>query len=143
MEQNEFDIKLTLEDKYRMTVDFGMDGVPDLLVDEPEPLGDGAGPNASRVLAAAVGNCLSASLMFCLGKSRVEVQDVETEVHVKTKRNENGRWRIAHVQARIRPTIADGERKRIERCLGLFEDFCIVTASVRDGIDVEVEVDLD
>ena len=29
---------------------------------------------------------------------------------------------------------------RAQRCLGLFEDFCVVTASVKQGIPVSVEV---
>lgn len=29
---------------------------------------------------------------------------------------------------------------RIERCLKLFEDYCVVTQSVRAGLDVSVEV---
>jgi len=28
----------------------------------------------------------------------------------------------------------------LERCRGLFEDFCIVTASVREGVKVDVEL---
>lgn len=81
-----FDIELRLEEGYRFTVDFG-DGIPTLLVDEPPPLGEGAGPNPSRLLAAAV-----------------------------------------------------ADAGRLDRCLDLFEDFCIVTQSVRNGFDVEVEV---
>jgi hypothetical protein len=29
----------------------------------------------------------------------------------------------------------------VSRCLGLFEDFCIVTESVRQGVRVDVEVE--
>src|SRR5262249_48109798 len=37
-----------------------------LVFDEPEPLGKNKAPNAAAVLSAAVGNCLAASLAFCL-----------------------------------------------------------------------------
>ena len=50
-----FSLTMDLEDGYRFLVDFEQDGVPGLLMDEPEPLGDGSGPNAARVLAAAIG----------------------------------------------------------------------------------------
>ena len=29
----------------------------------------------------------------------------------------------------------------LQKCLGMFEDFCVVTQSVRDGLDVEVKVE--
>ena len=38
-------------------------------MDEPEPMGENSGPNAGKVLAAAIGNCLTASLLFCLQKA--------------------------------------------------------------------------
>jgi len=57
---------MDLRDGFRFPVNFEQEGIPDLLMDEPEPLGDGTGPNAARVLAAAIRNCLSASALYCL-----------------------------------------------------------------------------
>jgi organic hydroperoxide reductase OsmC/OhrA len=33
------------------------------------------------------------------------------------------------------------DRERMERCMQVFEDFCIVTQSVRKGVDVNVRVE--
>ncbi len=139
METREFALQLQLEEGYRFSVDFGQ-AFPPLLMDEPEPLGRGAGPNAARVLGAAIGNCLGASLLFCLQRSKVEVKELRVEVAGTIVRNEQGRFRIGGVRVRLMPGLAAGDRDRIERCLGVFEDYCIVTQSVRQGIDVQVEV---
>jgi hypothetical protein len=42
---------------------------------------------------------------------------------------------------RIEPGLAGESSARIERCLDIFEDLCIVTASARSGLDVDVQVD--
>ena len=109
-------------------------------MDEPAPLGDGSAPNASMMLSSAVGHCLSASLLFCLGKSRVEAEDIEADVETSLTRNEKGRWRIEGIKVIMKPTVKDSDREKLERCLSMFEDFCIVTASVREGIKVDVEI---
>ncbi len=132
-------VTLSLEGGYRFRADFG-DGFETLLMDEPPPLGQGDGPNASRVLAAAVGNCLSASLLYCLRRSHIDVVSLTTEVYVLPERNERGRLRIPSVQVRLTPVLADGSEERASRCLAIFEDYCVVTASVRGGIDVTVDV---
>lgn len=132
-----FDIELRLEEGYRFTVDFG-DGIPTLLVDEPPPLGEGAGPNPSRLLAAAVANCLAASALFCLRKARVEVTGMKAHARARLARDLGGRLRVETVAVTLEPEVADAGR--LDRCLDLFEDFCIVTQSVRNGFDVEVEV---
>jgi len=134
-------VVLELEEGYRFRADLGLPGVPPLVLDEPPPLGEGAGPDAARVLAAAVGDCLSASALFCLRKARVEVRGMWTEVSVSFARNEQGRLRIGGIGVRMRPEVAPGDVGRIRRCLEIFEDFCVVTQSVRGGIDVRVEVE--
>ena len=135
-----FDVTLTLDHDFEFDVDFGQPGVPDLRMDEPEPLGAGAGPNAARLLAAAVGNCLSSSALFCMRKARVPVTGMRTTVRTTLVRNEAGRLRIGGVEVELHPEVPDEEQARIARCLDLFEDFCLVTESVRAGIDVGVEV---
>jgi uncharacterized OsmC-like protein len=137
----EFSVSLRLEDGYRFTVDFGQPGVPALQVDEPEPLGQGAGPNPARLLGAAIANCLAASLLFCLQRSRIDVHGMEAKVEGTMERNEKGRFRITSVRVVLQPGIAEQDRDRIGRCLGSYEDFCIVTQSVRDGLEIDVAVE--
>ena len=135
-----FEIRLDQEEDYRFKADFGVEGLEPWIIDEPPPLGDAAGPNASRLVAAAVGHCLSASALYCLQRARVPVRGVHTSVRGATTRNEKGRLRIGGLQVTIDLDVAEEDRARMERCLSLFEDFCVVTASVRAGIPVEVEV---
>jgi len=135
-----FEVTLSRHEKYEFEADFQDGSGTKLLMDEPEPLGDGNGPNAARVLAAAIGNCLSASLLFCLGKARIDVADVETKITGAVVRNERGRMRLGSLKVHIEPDVGSVPPEKIERCLDIFEDFCLVTASVRDGLDVEVSV---
>ncbi len=131
--------RITLEQlqAFEFKVKFDWD-VPNLGLDEPPPLGASHGPNASRLLAAAVGNCLSASLLFCLQKSRVPVTGLTATVSGKTTRNEQGRMRLSQFDVSI--TLPGADDARRERCLALFEDYCVVTQSVRQGIPVHVRV---
>jgi organic hydroperoxide reductase OsmC/OhrA len=105
-----------------------------LLMDEPLPLGEGTGPNASQVLSAAIGNCLSASALYCFRKAHIPVRGMQTQVVTKLGRNPQGRVRIAGLTVDIQLEVAEEHRSRMSRCMELFEDFCIVTESVRKGI---------
>jgi uncharacterized OsmC-like protein len=141
MTDSRFALNLTLQRGYAFTVDFGLDGVPDLTLDEPVPLGEGRGPNAARLIAAAVGNCLAASLAFCLRRSRIHVRQLRATVEGSFARNERGRLRIGEMRVKLAPDVAPEDRDRMGRCLELYEDFCIVTESVRNGFPVTVEVE--
>lgn len=132
-------VRLELEGGYRFRVHLG-EGFAPLLMDEPGPLGDGAGPNASALLAAAVGNCLSASLLYCLRRARIDVVGLRSEAVVTPERNDEGRLRIGSIRVALHPEVAAGAEGRLGRCLELFEEYCVVTESVRAGIDVIVDV---
>lgn len=135
-----FDIAIEQVDAYEMRVRFDKPTHQDLMLDEPPPLGKDRGPNPARVLAAAVANCLTASLAFCLSKKQVKVEGMTSTAHVEIVRNEQRRLRIGKVSVTLKPPLrADDEA--LQGCLGQFEDFCIVTQSVRAGLDIEVKVE--
>ncbi len=138
MQEGRFRTDVELVEDYRFRVDFNSDMIEDVFLDEPPPLGSGEYPNAGKLIAAAVGNCLCASLAFCLRKSRMDLRSIRAEVHTIVERNERGRLRLTKMKVLIYPEIEDGTKLR--RCADIFQDFCIATESVRQGIEVEVEV---
>lgn len=136
-EEKGFSVKLELLENYLFQIDFGDFG--DLMTDEPEPLGNGEGPNPARLLAASVANCLAASLVFAIRKYKEDPGKVTAEVSGKLSRI-NGRYRIEKMQVRIQLGTAAQALPHLARVIEQFEDFCIVTQSVRHGIAVDVEV---
>ncbi len=136
----EFTISIDQIRDYEFRVRFDKPPGAELIVDEPPPLGHDAGPNPSRLLAAAIGNCLAASLLFCVRKARANLESLHTEVKVQIVRNERKRLRVGRVEVTIEVGLPEADKAAARRCLPLFEDFCTVTQSIRDGIEVEVRV---
>jgi uncharacterized OsmC-like protein len=114
------------------------DALPALRADEPPPLGQGAGPTPVQLLAAAVGNCLSASLLFAFRKYRQNVEPLGCEVQAQVGRNAQGRQRVLGLQARLTLGVPAAGLEHADRVLGSFESFCTVTQSV--GLPVGVSV---
>jgi uncharacterized OsmC-like protein len=138
-EQQTHHVTVRLSHGFEFIAEF--DDVPDappLLLDEPKPLSGNRAPNAAALLGAAVGNCLAASLTFCLRRARVDVEGLTARVTTHVSRNERGRHRITGIDVELDPVF--GENTRIAGCEGLFEDFCTVTASVKHGIPVHVSL---
>lgn len=125
---------------YGFNVEFDLKGMPGLVVDETKPVGNDAGPNPTRLLSAAVGHCLSSSLLFCLAKAKIETKSIETTVATNIARNAEGRLRVKTIDVRIRLDVGEKDKLRLPRCLEIFENYCTVTESVRKGMEVKVNV---
>ncbi len=135
-DHNQFSIRLELMEDYLFKIDFGEFG--DVLTDEPPPLGKGEGPNPARMVAAAVGNCLCASLLFALRKKKDQPGNIQATVTGQLERID-GRWRIGKLDVVMQVANPDS-LSHLPSALEQFEDFCVVTQSIRQGSPVNVTV---
>lgn len=135
-EPSSFRLGLELERGYRFRVRFDDPSIPALATDEPPPLGSGSGPNPARLLGAAVANCLAASLLFALRKYGNEPTPMRVEAAVSLGRNALGRLRVSSITVDLHLGVPFARLKHASRALAQYEDFCVVTQSVRPGIDV-------
>ena len=132
-------VTVTRQDKYRFLVDFGPD-IAKTVADEPSPLGEGAGPSPSQLLAAAVANCLSAGLVFAHGKFKEDPGPLTTTAICEIGRNEKNRLRVTGIKVVITLGMAPELLAHLDRALAQFKDFCTVSQSVRTGIPLIVTV---
>ena len=133
-------VSLEQESDFAFRISFEETALQPLLSDEPAPLGHDRGPNPSRLLLAAIGNCLVASLLFALRKQSNDPGKLRAEISAAPMRNAQGRWRIPKAFVELQLPGGGEDYQRLDRVLQQFEDFCVVTQSVRQGIDVEVTV---
>ena len=139
MSESPVTVRLVQRRDYQFDNQFGAQ-VPSWLVDEPAPLGRGEGPSPVQLLAASVGNCLAASLLFALRKYKQLGEPIECTVDALVGRNAQKRLRVSEMKARLTIGVPAAGIEHLERILSTFEDFCTVTASVRQAFPVTVEV---
>lgn len=139
-DSSELRVTLQLEDGYAFRVQFDGTDLDDLHTDEPAPLGAGSGPGPTRMLLVAIANCLSASLLFAMRKFKNSPGSLQTVITAKSERNADGRWRIPRAQVELQLAEGAGVHEHLGRILAQFEAYCVVTQSVREGIEVEVTV---
>lgn len=132
-------VRLQQQQDYRFEIHFAEGGVP-LLADAAAPLGQGAGPNPEQLLAAAVGNCLSASLLFSLRKFKQRPDPLQAVVTAEVGRNAEGRVRVLGLHAVLTLGVPAASIEHLDRVLGSFEAYCTVTQSVAAGIPVQLQV---
>jgi organic hydroperoxide reductase OsmC/OhrA len=138
--EGEFRLELELQADYRFAVHFPNPAVPVLITDEGAPIGADAGPSPSHLLGTAVANCLAASLLFAMRKYKNAPGALRAVVTVRMVRNEARRLRIGHIGVDLHLGVAASQVQMLDRILAQFEDFCVVTQSVRAAIPVDVRV---
>ena len=132
-------VQLQQQQDYRFDIEFGAD-LPVLTSDKPAPLGTGLGPEPIQLLCAAVGNCLSDSLLFALRKFKQAPEPLSTTVEADVGRNPEGHIRILGLRIALRLGVPAARLEHLDRVLASFEGYCTVTQSVKQGIPVAVTV---
>jgi uncharacterized OsmC-like protein len=132
-------VNLTQEKDFRFAIQFA-EGIPILYGDETPPLGNGSGPNPAQLLAAAVGNCMSDSLLFAIRKFKQHPEPIQTAVSATIDRNAEDRIRVQNINVKLTLGVAASSLAHLDRALEQFEEFCTVGQSVRQGIPVTIEV---
>lgn len=133
-------VRLEQEQDFSFRVSFPGTQIDTLLADESEPVGEGRGPSPQHFLLAAIGNCLSASLLFALRKFRNDTERLVADVVAVSARNAEGRLCIPQVFVELQLSGTAADYEKLDRILDQFEAFCTVTQSIRQGIDVQVTV---
>lgn len=142
--EREVKVKVKLERDMIFKCDLGDIKLEDCYIDESNKVeSEMLGPNAAYLLAMAVLGCLTSSYVFCFSKRDFTVKDLEAEAIVTIFRNEKGFVRVKKIDVNIVPRIDTPDmRKRAAQCQKMFEQYCTITASIREGIDVNVNIDL-
>lgn len=137
MAEQSFSVSVKVLEHYVFQVDFGDFGR--IITDEDAPLGTGEGPNPARMLAAAVVNCLTASLLFAIRKYKGDPGEVTATINGSVTRVDK-RLRIEALDATLHLDADPALLPELDKALAQFENFCTVTQSVRAGIAVNVTV---
>ena len=139
MSESTIHVRLQQKQDYQFDIHFG-GAVPVLTGDEPAPLGAGQGPSPVQLLAAAVGNCLSDSLLFALRKFKQAPEPITCDVTAEVGRNAEERMRVLGIRAVLTVGVPAASLEHLDRVLSQFESYCTVTQSVGQGIPVNVQV---
>ncbi|EQD39993.1 OsmC family protein, partial [mine drainage metagenome] len=130
-------VELSQVERYRFEATFPGTPYGALRVDEPSPMGGDDGPNPGRMLAVAVGHCLSSTLVNSLERAHVRAAPIRTRVEVEVGRNDRGRLRVRSLSVALAThPLDEADRPRFDHCVEIFEDFCTVSGAVRDGVPI-------
>nr|MDO8099481.1 OsmC family protein [Candidatus Njordarchaeota archaeon] len=128
--QTEIEVKFQKMESYKLSIE------------APQELGGkGRAPNPDRLLAAAVGGCLTLSLLMNLQGLRLNPKELNTKVKANIGPGDKGLPRFKSIDVEIAPVFEGAIKKEnLKKVLDTFQNFCTVTQSVRNGIPVNVTV---
>lgn len=144
-------VNVKLKEKMIFKTKLGLKNLDILTIDESlEKQGEAEGPDAAQLLGLALLSCLNASFIFCLQKRKLMLDDLEAIGEISFNKNERGYMRIEKIGVKMKPRAKDPEVLiRISQCIKemkdghmFFEETCIITPSLREGINIEVKVEL-
>lgn len=135
------EVGIKLEDDMIFKCDLGQIKIDNLFIDEKNKKPhEKVGPNPSKLLALSVLGCMGASFAFCLKKYNLLLSDFKGKAIITSKRNENGFWRLKKIDIKLYPMIKNSKmRRRVDQCQKEFRQFCIISESLKEGIEINTD----
>ncbi|MFX1532097.1 MAG: OsmC family protein [Promethearchaeota archaeon] len=141
---NELKSKVGLHQEEEMIFkcDLGNLRMDNLYIDESnKKKNEKIGPSPTKLLGLSVLGCLAASFSFCLQKKDFSLSELEGKAEVTIARNEKAFWRVKKIDIELNPKINTPDmRKRADQCRKFFEQYCIISESLRTGFEVNVKL---
>ncbi len=136
------EVGIRLEEEMIFKCDLGQIKMNNLFIDEQhKKTKDKIGPNPSKLLALSVLGCMAASFAFCLQKKNFSLPHFDGKAVITSNRNEKGFWRVKKIDIILNPEIKNPEMlKRVDQCKKFFEQFCIISESIREGIEINTTI---
>jgi uncharacterized OsmC-like protein len=142
---NELKTKVSLKQEENMLFkcDLGQNIMQNIYIDERERKEtDKIGHSPAKLLALSVLGCLAASFEFCLTKRNFSLKGLDGTAEVTIARNKKGFWRVKKINIDLIPLVDDPTmRKRVDQCKKFFEQYCIISESLRKGFEINVNLD--
>lgn len=135
-------VSLKLQEKMLYRCNVGHVKMQDLYIDERnKKKTDKIGPSPVKLLALSVLACLSACFEFCLQKKGFTLSDLDGIAEVTFTRKDKEIWRIKKIDIELLPKIDNPEmHKSVAQCKRLFEQYCIISESLRKGMEINVNL---
>lgn len=110
-------------------------------VDEPTSFhGTDLGPSSVEYLLIGIGGCLGTTFIYCLQKRNIKMKSVEIVVDGKLSHvGPKMLLRLTKVDAEIKfKPEENASSEDIKLCIKNFREYCIVSNSIADGININV-----
>lgn len=135
-------VRLKLEEQMLFKCDLGQSMNQNLYIDERnKKVTNKIGTFSTKLLALSVLGCFAASFEFYLQKKEFSLSDLDGKAEVTLARNDKGFWRVKKIDIEILPKVDNPKmHKRTDQCKKLFEQYCIISESLRKGFEVNVNL---
>jgi len=112
-------------------------------IDEPESFhGTDKGPSPVEFFLIGIGGCLGSTFAYCLQKQNIEIDALEVVVdgHLKHAGPKLS-LKLVNIEAELLISAKDDDNsEKIELCIKNFQDYCIVTNSITQGVPIDIKV---
>lgn len=115
----------------------------DIHIDEPESFhGTDKGPSPVEFFLIGIGGCLGSTFAYCLQRHNVEIDALEVVVDGLLKHaGPEMSLKLVNIEAELLITARDNDSsEKIEQCINSFQEYCIITNLITQGVPLDVRV---